>query len=574
MHASSAHWAVELFHLYRRWHCLAQPRPIKHLKIERVASLEFIPFSPSPSRTLVSSVHSLNMDVAGAAVGVASLGIQVCQGLLDYYQACESYDRDIQEAQKWIIHLQRTLVILGDVLQSSNAKQDVFQNAQSGILNCEDGIRKLEKKLRKIRKDNQDTVKERTKTMGHRLIYPFQQSTVARLKEIVKDLFEHLLLSIQVLQVDTDFNTQALALHINDTVASISASTTSLEGAARSQQAQMARLSDNVESVQSGTVAIRKELVGLPDQISQAVASLLSTIQIGELTRRNQLDQRSSRSKLFDVLNWLKAPDPSSYHLRARKAHALGTSQWLFKLPEFKSWISGRSSWLWISGRAGSGKTVLCSQAIEHIADQIRPRRLEVVAYFYFSVSGHHELPPYQTLLLSLIVQLVDRQGDLLPDLQDAFVRDTQHVGVLESIVLQLLHSKVRAYVVVDALDECPLAWCQRQDVLDGLHRLSTAAEHVRILVTSRPQEHDIGAFMEHHAVGALELDQTPVQDDLRLYVTGTMARNEFSALTAAEREEITSSLIEKAHGMYVDSKPRQFAFSDSHLGSYGLRSS
>jgi hypothetical protein len=514
------------------------------------------------------------MDVAGAAVGVASLGIQVCQGLLDYYQACESYDRDIQEAQKWIIHLQRTLVILGDVLQSSNAKQDVFQNAQTGILNCEDGIRKLEKKLRKIRKDDPSTAKERTKAMGHRLIYPFQQSTVAKLKEIVKDLFEHLLLSIQVLQVDTDFNTQALALHINDTVTSISASTTSLQGAARSQQAQMARLSDDVESVRSGTVAIRKELVGLPDQISQAVAGLLSTIRIGELTGRIQLDQRSSKSNLFEVLNWLEAPDPSAHHLRARKAHTPGTGQWLFKLPEFKGWISGRSPWLWISGRAGSGKTVLCSQAIEHIADHIRPRRLEVIAYFYFSITGNYDLPPYQTLLLSLIVQLVDRQGDVLPDLQDAFARDSQHVGVLESIVLQLLHLQVRTYIVVDALDECPLAWCQRQDVLDGLQRLSAAAEHVRILVTSRSHEDDIEAFMRHRAIGALELDHTPVQDDLRLCVTETMARDEFSALTTATRDEITSSLIERASGVYVYSTPCQVALSNPCIDSCGSISS
>jgi hypothetical protein len=494
------------------------------------------------------------MDVAGAAVGVASLGIQVCQGLLDYYQACESYDRDIQEAQKWIMHLQRTLVILGDVLQSSNAKQDVFQNAQTGILNCEDGILKLEKKLRKIRKGDPSTAKERTKAMGHRLIYPFQQSTVAKLKEIVKDLFEHLLLSIQVLQVDTDFNTQALALHINDTVTSISASTTSLQGAARSQQAQMARLSDNVESVQSGTVAIRKELIGLPDQISQAVAGLLSTIRIGELTKRNQLDQRSSRSRLFDVLNWLKARDPSAHHLRARKAHTPGTGQWLFGAPEFKSWVSGRCSWLWISGLAGSGKTILCSQAIEHLANQIRHQRSEVIAYFYFSRTESHELPPYQMLLLSLIVQLADRQGDLLPDLQDAFAQDDKHIGVLESIVLQLLHLHVRVYIVIDALDECPLAWCHRQNVLDGLHRLSGAAKHVRILVTSRSGHLNVEGTMQRDGVESLTLDPALMQDDIRLHLDGALGRAEFREATASTLSLCMDVIQDKADGSYVNS--------------------
>ena len=47
-------------------------------------------------------------------------GIQVCEGLLDYYQACDSYDRDIQEAQKWMVDLQRTLLVLSDLLQCSN----------------------------------------------------------------------------------------------------------------------------------------------------------------------------------------------------------------------------------------------------------------------------------------------------------------------------------------------------------------------------------------------------------------------------------------------------------------------
>jgi hypothetical protein len=186
------------------------------------------------------------MDVAGTAVGVASLGIQVCEGLLDYYQAYESYDRDIQDAQKWIANLRRTLIVLENLLQNSNAKQDVFQNTQTGLLDCEDGILELEKKLLEIRKGDPVTAREKTKALGHRLIYPFQRSTIAKLKEIVKDLFDHLLLSIQVLQVDTEFSTRSTALRIDDTVTSISTSARNLENSSRSQQAQLARLSDSI----------------------------------------------------------------------------------------------------------------------------------------------------------------------------------------------------------------------------------------------------------------------------------------------------------------------------------------
>ncbi|KAM0715377.1 hypothetical protein Q7P37_008875 [Cladosporium fusiforme] len=493
------------------------------------------------------------MDVAGAAVGVASLGIQICQGLLDYYHACESYDRDIQEAQRWIVHLQRTLVILGDTLQCANAKQDLFQNAQTGLLDCEDGIRKLEKKLRKIRKADSVTASDKTKAFGRRLIYPLHQSTVAKLKEIVKNLFEHLLLSIQVLQLDNDFNTQSVALHIDDTVSSISADTTRLESMARSQEARLERLSHSLQGIGSGTLAIQKELIGLPDQISQAVAGLLSKAQISQVARNSQLAKGASKSQVFDVLNWLRAPDPSAHHLRARKKYQSGTGQWFFKSSEFKHWLSGRSPWLWLSGAPGMGKTVLCSQAIEYIADQTRYRQAEALAYFYFPVEADRDTPPYQMLLLSLIVQLVDRRGDLLPDLGEACARDDQGVGTLEAILLQLLHLHVRTYIVIDGLDECPVAWSQRQDVLDGLHRLAAKSENLRLLVTSRPGDSDIEHFMQQELLGVFKLETTMVQNDIRLYLNETMGQDESMwAWTVATGRDIVDEICRKSEGNFL----------------------
>ena len=38
------------------------------------------------------------MEVAGTAVGVAALGIQVCEGLLKYYRDWKDFEDDIREA--------------------------------------------------------------------------------------------------------------------------------------------------------------------------------------------------------------------------------------------------------------------------------------------------------------------------------------------------------------------------------------------------------------------------------------------------------------------------------------------
>lgn len=45
------------------------------------------------------------MEVAGTAVGIASLGIQVCQSLLSYYADWQEYNANISNTYKVIVDL-------------------------------------------------------------------------------------------------------------------------------------------------------------------------------------------------------------------------------------------------------------------------------------------------------------------------------------------------------------------------------------------------------------------------------------------------------------------------------------
>ncbi|KAF8476586.1 hypothetical protein DFH94DRAFT_99030 [Russula ochroleuca] len=78
--------------------------------------------------------------------------------------------------------------------------------------------------------------------------------------------------------------------------------------------------------------------------------------------------------------NWLSPPDPSTNHNIARKAHHKGTASWFFRGSIFKRWTS--SPLLWIHGKPGSGKSVLCSGIIEDIKAQ-REAGSAIMAYFY-----------------------------------------------------------------------------------------------------------------------------------------------------------------------------------------------
>lgn len=57
--------------------------------------------------------------VAASAVGVVSLGIQICQGLLSYYDGFKSFDRTIDSTCQKIENLRATFEICRELLNTS-----------------------------------------------------------------------------------------------------------------------------------------------------------------------------------------------------------------------------------------------------------------------------------------------------------------------------------------------------------------------------------------------------------------------------------------------------------------------
>ncbi|KAI0275715.1 hypothetical protein BGY98DRAFT_991104, partial [Russula aff. rugulosa BPL654] len=75
---------------------------------------------------------------------------------------------------------------------------------------------------------------------------------------------------------------------------------------------------------------------------------------------RGIMQQEKRKQMQQDLRRWLSPPDSSINHNIARKAHYKGTASWFFEGSIFKMWRSSPSL-LWIHGKPGSGKSVLCS---------------------------------------------------------------------------------------------------------------------------------------------------------------------------------------------------------------------
>ena len=264
------------------------------------------------------------MDVAGSAVGIASVGIQICQGLLSYYDGWRDYGPDIAGARDSITDLGDTLALLKGSLENGGLDNKRTERVKSCLESCNKGLGELSKKLQELQKyDKAEGLRQKARSEMQKMWYPFRKDTLARLRGNVGDVRERLKLALQVLQLAV---------------------------------------------------------------------------------------QQSDRFR--KIVDWLSPPDPWTNHHSARQRHEPQTGTWLLRSDQYQRWKGGTVKHLWISGKAGCGKTVLCSTAIEDVQEHCGIRNNIGLALFYFSFSDNQK-QSYEDLLLSLVAQLAWKEPRL-----------------------------------------------------------------------------------------------------------------------------------------------------------------
>ena len=142
--------------------------------------------------------------MAGSAVGVISLGIEVCQGLLKYYNSWKECHQDIENTSKSIASLTETLELVSRVVKTKTGQGDpIEQQITSIVVRCLTGIEALSEELKRFEKypDSAD-IRSKIKSQWRRLYYPFKESTLAKLRDSVQDIRDDLIPALAVLQVE------------------------------------------------------------------------------------------------------------------------------------------------------------------------------------------------------------------------------------------------------------------------------------------------------------------------------------------------------------------------------------
>ncbi|KAF8492409.1 hypothetical protein F5888DRAFT_1909189 [Russula emetica] len=252
----------------------------------------------------------------------------------------------------------------------------------------------------------------------------------------------------------------------------------------------------------------------------------------------DKLDQ-ANRNQLRDsLLRWLSPPNPSTNHNIACKAHHNGTTQWFFQGTIFNQWKS-TGSFLWVHGKPGSGKSVVCSSIIQDVMTLCDAGKASL-AYFYFDFRDIDK-QNLCNLLPSLLIQL-SAQSDPCCDILSRLYSVHNRGGP--------------TYIIMDALDECPTTSSvpsPREDVLGLVDELvGLQITNLHICITSRP-EHDIRAVLEPLTLRPVSLhDESGQQEDIANYVASFVHSDQrMRRWREEDRELVIKTLSEKADGMF-----------------------
>lgn len=143
------------------------------------------------------------LSVARTAVGIVSLGIQVCQGLITYYSAYKDQDAIILAVQQNVTallgHLSKTQLILHSL---SGEHDSATAQVESEVKRCLTSISALEVTRKKCRDESlSDGIRSQVKRKAQKLSFPFRKETLEDVQKNVGTVQACLHMAISILEL-------------------------------------------------------------------------------------------------------------------------------------------------------------------------------------------------------------------------------------------------------------------------------------------------------------------------------------------------------------------------------------
>lgn len=420
------------------------------------------------------------LSIAGSVVGVISLGIQVTQSLVDFYNSYRNQDSELRGITERLEGLTEIFQSLERTLSSRTFQVDERNSIETSIVNCNEQIQELQEECQKFCKPSSNGIRAAVKVAGRRVTYPFRHSTLQKVDEDIGEIRANLSLALDLLQL--------------------------------------------------------KDTQRLQDDISDMRALL-------ELVNSSQISS--------DLRDWLHAPDTIVDHNAACAKKHPGTGTWLIKSSAFSKWLVEENSIIWLRGFAGSGKSVLCSTAIQFVLRRRGYDQNIGIGFFYYTFNDNSKQDSssmLRTLLLQLSNQLQDGHTDLI-QMYKSYTAGIPSATVLLEYLQRLIQRFRQVYIFLDALDESPRTG-PREYVLDSLETMQKwAVPSLHLFITSR-DEPDLSEFFNSLSIQPVEMRNTGIDEDIISFVSGRLNRDRRLRKLLPYHDKIQDALAKGARGV------------------------
>ena len=238
-------------------------------------------------------------------VGVVSLGIEVCKGMVKYYKSWKSCPQDVSIMCESLQRITGMFEAIHHKIERAQLRGRDADQVGHCISQCSSAITSLQLKLHKFQGSGSQDKGGRLKEISHRLQYPFEKTTLLEIKANVSDVRADLTEAMVILHMDI-----------------------------------------SLQSCQ------RTEEVG--QQITQAMIPGIHGLQVAEKNRAAQEERNT-------ILMWLNTLSPLTFtdtYNSSLDRKAKGTGAWIFEDEDMKQWLDGTLPVLWCPGDPGSGKSV------------------------------------------------------------------------------------------------------------------------------------------------------------------------------------------------------------------------
>lgn len=118
-------------------------------------------------------------DLAGTAVGIISLGLQLCQGIVSYSEAWRGYDEEIQNTNNKAKALRTLLKTLRDTIEDlQETRPQVAADLEEKAMSMHSSIEKLRKIVERFKPARSEAFPEKVRAQLKKSVYYFQRDSL------------------------------------------------------------------------------------------------------------------------------------------------------------------------------------------------------------------------------------------------------------------------------------------------------------------------------------------------------------------------------------------------------------